>query len=188
MARPQAWQVKVAGLDEIRKNLEDLPVRIQRNVMRGAVRAGAKVLQKTAARKARVSTRAGPYSRGKGRLADNVVISTKRARGDEMIAGIAIQHRSYVYQHRLRSGKVVTRNYDPARIWHFIEFGTNPRKPKKFKKKQRNLGFVAERPFIRTTIREEADSVLRAMQAYASKRIEKAALKTAAAILLVQGE
>lgn len=74
--------VNVRGLQDLKRVLEAFPVKIEKNIMRGAVRAGAKVIQEEAKRNARVLTgqmrrgiKIGTNSRG-GRVTAKV-----RARG-----------------------------------------------------------------------------------------------------------
>lgn len=50
-------EIEVKGLAELKKQLDALPVNIERNVMRGALRAGGNVLKKDA--QSRVPTRTG---------------------------------------------------------------------------------------------------------------------------------
>lgn len=178
---------QVRGLAELHRVLEQFPGRIQHNVTRGAVRAGAKVLQETAARKARLAT-AGDSSAGdQGRLAENIVIGVRRDRDGDMVGGIRVQHRRYSVTGRTRSGKPRTITYDPGRLWHIFEFGTNERTQRKFKKKARRTGFIASRPYLRPTVTERTDAAVDAVRAYLERRLEREATKLAAAILFAQG-
>lgn len=178
---------RVSGLEELHRILDEFPARLQNNVLRGAVRAGAKVLQETAARKARIAT-AADYSRGdEGRLARSIVTASRRDRNGDLVGGIRIKHHRYVIAGRTRSGKPKNRYYDPARVWHFFEFGTEERTQKKFKKKARRTGFVSRRPYIRPTVTERADAAVDRVRDYLAQRIDKEAMRLAAAVMVAQG-
>lgn len=83
--------VRIKGLRELHDALQTLPAKIERNVMRGALRAGAKVLQ--AGARARVSvappTRRNErlYGGRRGLLRDSVRISL-RVRGGRVVARV----------------------------------------------------------------------------------------------------
>jgi HK97 gp10 family phage protein len=145
----------VKGLTELAKLLDKLPPRIQRNVLRGAVKAGADML-------------VGPMQAAapvwSGRLEESVLAAketsaaTRRRkrrgrremnpganRGLEVSAGIAFA----------KPGK---------RYWHFSEFGTVKQ---------------AAKPWIRPTFAANQGRVLAAMKTYISKRLEREARKLA---------
>ena len=64
--------VEIKGLSELQKLLDTLPAKIEANIMRGAMRAGAKVLQAAAKAKA---------PRKSGKLADGLKITTRSRSG-----------------------------------------------------------------------------------------------------------
>jgi HK97 gp10 family phage protein len=76
--------VEIKGLAELHKALQELPVKIERNVLRGGLRAGAKVMEEEAKRLAPVSP---PSSGGKkygavaGELRDSIRVSMRTSRG-----------------------------------------------------------------------------------------------------------
>lgn len=67
-----ATEVKVTGLKELQKFMSELPDKLQANVMRGALRAGAKVLEAEA-------KRAVPVDQGV--LRNSIRVSTRSKRG-----------------------------------------------------------------------------------------------------------
>jgi len=75
-------EVNVRGLQDLKRILEAFPVKVEKNIMRGAVRAGAKLVQQEAKSNARVLSgqmrngiKIGTNSRG------GKVTATVRARG-----------------------------------------------------------------------------------------------------------
>lgn len=64
--------VKVSGLKELAEFMKQLPEKLQKNVMRGALRAGAKVLEAEAKRGAPVD---------EGNLKESIRISTRNQKG-----------------------------------------------------------------------------------------------------------
>lgn len=65
--------VHVKGLDQLDKFLQELPVKLERNVLRGALRAGAKVIHQVAA---------GNIRRDSGELAASLKVSTRAHAGE----------------------------------------------------------------------------------------------------------
>ena len=63
---------EIRGGAELQARLRELPVKIERNVLRAAIRAGAKVFQDEARRRVPVRT---------GRLRDNIRVSVRLVRG-----------------------------------------------------------------------------------------------------------
>lgn len=79
-----ASSVEIKGLAELHKTLQELPAKIERNVLRGGLRAGANVMKEEAKRLAPVSP---PSSGGKkygavaGELRDSIRVSMRTSRG-----------------------------------------------------------------------------------------------------------
>lgn len=78
-------EVHVKGLSELHKFLQELPVKVEKNVLRGAMRAGAKVIEKEAKR---LAPSAPPNSRNRkryglkaGALRDSIRVSVRTQRG-----------------------------------------------------------------------------------------------------------
>jgi HK97 gp10 family phage protein len=64
--------VEIKGLSELQKLLDTLPAKIEANIMRGAMRAGAKVVQESAKAKA---------PRKSGKMAEGLKITTRSRSG-----------------------------------------------------------------------------------------------------------
>lgn len=64
--------IQVKGMAELEQKLSDLPVRIERNVVRGAVRAGSNVFLKAAR---------GAFPKRTGRLIKSLKVSTRNTAG-----------------------------------------------------------------------------------------------------------
>lgn len=70
---------RVTGLSDARKLLKQLPINVQKRVMRASVRAGAAVLRTAVRRAAPVGTEPSPLSKEYGHLKDNIrVVQLKR--------------------------------------------------------------------------------------------------------------
>lgn len=97
---------EITGLAELHKALQELPAKIEGNIMRGAMRAGQKVILDAAKAKAPVKS---------GALRDSLRIKTRSKNGEV-------------------SATLVAGNKD-AYYAHMVEFGTAQHfiKPKKFK-------------------------------------------------------
>jgi HK97 gp10 family phage protein len=115
---------KIDGLNELGKLLDGLPAKIQRNVMAGAVKAGADVLVAPLAAAAPVFT---------GRLEESIVSrreaagrSRRRSSASELLvsAGIAIVGVAKRYWHFSEFGTV----HQPARPWIRPTFAANQAK------------------------------------------------------------
>ena len=152
---------KMEGGAELVKALQELPVKIERNVMRGTMRAAAKPMAKRAKALAPVDT---------GALKQSVRVSTKARRG-RVTATITAGNGKDVY------------------YAHMVEFGTAAHliKPKT----KKSLGFkggefayanhpgITPRPFMRTAMDTEAGASVQAAIAYAKKRLPKEVQKIA---------
>lgn len=106
--------VQINGLSELYKQLQELPAKIESNVMRGALRSGAAVFKTEAQRLVPVDT---------GRLRDSIRVSVRLRRG-RVEASIKAGG---------RTSKKVVRKMDNGRLrvvyenpWyaHLVEFGT----------------------------------------------------------------
>ena len=67
--------VKIKGFAELQKALDELPAKLEKNIMRGALRAGAKVFQAGAQRRVPVRS---------GKLRDSIRVSTRVVNGKIM--------------------------------------------------------------------------------------------------------
>lgn len=175
------FEVKFYGLKELSEALDSLEPRMQRNILRGAVKEGARVVREVTEGKAALATN------GSGILSRSIAVSTRGtstkevARRGYVTAGIKVQSGKYGRTRKGRDGKVVGYVYNPARIWHFIEFGTAARTQKKFK---RRVGSMKPHPFIRPAMTQAEREVLQAMVDYCGKRFTKIAAKTLAGFML----
>ncbi|MEO8101333.1 MAG: HK97-gp10 family putative phage morphogenesis protein [Betaproteobacteria bacterium] len=104
----------VKGLDKLNEFLQQLPVKIEKNVLRGALRAGAKVIMARAKQNVPVSPpnseNARLYGGYAGALRDSMKI-TVRARGGTVTASV-------------KAGGKTKRGGD-AFYAHMVEFGTS---------------------------------------------------------------
>lgn len=97
-------EIQIKGLAELQRALDQLPAKIEANIMRGAVRAGAKVLQQEARQLAPVgppsAENARVYGGREGLLRDSIRISVRLKRGQvfaRIVAGGKIKSGANVY-------------------------------------------------------------------------------------------
>lgn len=101
-------EVRVKGLADLNKLLQQLPAKMEANVLRGALRAGAKVLEAQVRANVPVDT---------GRLRDSIRVSVRSRRGRvtaSVFAGGATKK-------KVTGGKV---SYSNAYYAQWVEFGT----------------------------------------------------------------
>jgi HK97 gp10 family phage protein len=131
----------IAGLRELQQSLTQLPANIAKNVLRGAVNAGASVIRKDAQARAPVDT---------GML--------KRALYQKQIRELssAVQQTFFVGVRQGRSAKKTKKGVINAWYAKFIEFGTSK---------------MAARPFMRPAFEAKKQESVTAIKDYLEKRI-----------------
>ena len=163
-------EVKVNGLAELQKMLDELPAKIEANVVRGGLRAGAKELQDEAKRLCPLGGSDGPLRKGEspGDLRDSVRISMRSRRG-RVTATIKAGNKKAFYA-------------------HMVDFGTARHliKPKN----RKSLFFAGlakelidhpgakKKPFMRPAIDGKAETAIETMAEYIRNRIPKVLAKT----------
>lgn len=153
---------KVEGLAELERRLSELPFKLAKNIMRGALRAGANTMRAEA--KARVSVRSGA-------LRDSIRVSA-RLKGLEVTARVTAGGKG-------RKGD--------AFYAHMVEFGTQSHLilPKTKKALVINGQLVkgvlhpgaAPRPFMRPAFDGRAQQAVVDVGKYIAERLDKEALK-----------
>ncbi len=110
-------EITVKGLDQLQKILDTLPAKIEKNVLRGALRAGAKTILEAARSSVPVSTPNAEnqrlYGARAGALRDSLRISA-RVKGGKVTASV-------------KAGGVLKGGED-VYYAHFVEYGTRPHK------------------------------------------------------------
>jgi HK97 gp10 family phage protein len=160
--------VNVKGLQELQKYLDTLPNKIQNNIMRGALRAGSRVIALEA------RTRVVERSR---RLAKSVRYNTTRDPSRTKVVG-------YVRA----GGKGKQGRTMGAFYAKFVEYGTRPHviKAKKpgglFGKgiMQVNHPGAKMKPFMRPAMDSKAQAAVTEMRDYVRKRLTKQGIETPA--------
>jgi HK97 gp10 family phage protein len=144
----------VAGLKELQAALKELPQCIARNVLRGAVAAGAAVIRTEAKARAPVST-------GDARAGHSPPGTLKRAIYQKQIRELSspVKQTFYVgvrrgkqYRHQGKKGKLSRDAYYAK----FVEFGTAK---------------MAARPFMRPAFEAKKGAAVQAIQEYLARRI-----------------
>lgn len=165
----------VRGVGDVQRFLDQLPAKMEKNILRGAVRAGAKVPLEVA----RKAAPAGPpsaegarlYGGHRGALRESLRIST-RTRPGEVVGRV------------IAGGK--TRSGADVFYAHMVEGGTKPHdiKPRRYK----SLFFAGlmrqivhhpgarAKPFLEPALTQHVRATLDAIGAYIRRRLTKAGI------------
>jgi HK97 gp10 family phage protein len=178
--------VHVDGLATLKRVLVGLPAKLQKNVLRGALRAGATVIAREA--RARVPVKAG-------QLKASIRVTVRTAPG-EVRASIKAGHRYKVfrggrptkqpYRTKTAGGGI---QYHAPFYAHFVEFGTKPHVIKgRHGKRLAFISTAVSMPIVRRTVRHpgakprpfmgpaamaKQTEAIDAMANYAAERINK---------------
>lgn len=160
-------EINVKGLAELQALLDSLPLKIEVNVVRGALRAGAKIIADEAKRLCPVSApspaNAKRYGATAGALRDSIRVSMRSHRG-RIRATIKAGNKIAYYAHMVE--------YGTARHW--------------IKPKNRKSLFIAglfkevvnhpgaeKHPFMRPAIDGKVEEAVQAVADYMKNRIDK---------------
>mgnify|MGYP000095970482 CR=1 FL=1 len=88
-------ETKINGLDDLQKLLEQLPVDVERKILRGALRAGQKVVLEQA--KASIHNVSGE-------LTDSLRISTRKGKNGKISARVIAGNKTAFYAHMVEFG------------------------------------------------------------------------------------
>lgn len=153
-----ANELHVSGLSELDKLLKELPARIEGNIMRGAMRAGAKVFADRAKQMVPVKS---------GQLRDSIKVSTRSKRG--------------------RVSATVRAGSKKAFYAHMVEFGTARHFIKPRKRKSLFFAGIARevvdhpgaspKPFMRPALDGGQVEAVNAAADYIRKRLAKEVVK-----------
>ena len=153
-----ANELHVSGLSELDKLLKELPAKIEGNIMRGAMRAGAKVFADRAKQMVPVKS---------GQLRDSIKVSTRSKRG--------------------RVSATVRAGGKKAFYAHMVEFGTARHFIKPRKRKSLFFAGIARevvdhpgaspKPFMRPALDGGQVEAVNAAADYIRKRLAKEAAK-----------
>lgn len=157
-------EIAVSGLADLKKALEQLPAKIEANIMRGAMRAGSKVLADKAKAQAPVDS---------GDLQRSIKVSTRSRRG-EIKATVRAGDKQAYYAHMVEFGT--------AR--HMIPKATTGRRSKQVVMafggtvtSQIDHPGAKPKPFMRPAFDNHAQESLEAFADYVRKRLAKEAAK-----------
>lgn len=148
--------LNVSGLSELRAALRELPQRVARNVLRGAVNAGATVIRKEVQARAPVYT--GSVAEGHpppGTLKRAIYQKQIRELSSltNQVFFVGVRH-GKKYQ---KQGKKGDKSQD-AYYWRFVEFGTSK---------------MSARPFMRPAFEVKKVEAVEAIKHYLTERIAR---------------
>lgn len=152
--------INVKGLAELQKFLDQLPAKIEANILRGALRAGAKPIRDAAKASAPVGepseTNKQKYKLYSGALRDSIRIS---GRLDKRKGSVAVSVKA--------GGKVKSTGADVFYA-SFVEFGT---KPHSLSESGGLHPGMTGNPFMRTALDSQASNAVVAAGEYIKKRL-----------------
>lgn len=142
--------VKITGLKELNDALKELPDRIAKNTLRGAVAAGAAVIRKEARNKAPVYT---------GSVADGHPPpgTLRRSVYQKQIRELSSVVKQTFFV-GVRTGAAAAKKGLDAFYWRFVEFGTQK---------------MAARPFLRPAFETKKLEAIEAIKQYLAARIPR---------------
>jgi len=143
--------ISITGLADLEKRLQELPDKLARNVLRGAVRAGAVVIQKEARSMAPVSAEAHYLGKGSKRV---------EIQPGSLKRGIKVR----MAPRKSRTSPIEYWVYISKKLWYwkFLEFGTSK---------------MAGSPFMRPAFESMRESAVERLREYLAARIDKEAAK-----------
>ncbi len=98
-------EFNIEGLSDLQKQLEQLPVKVEQRLLRGALRAGTKVMLDQAR---------ALVPRDSGALADSLRISTRATRGGNVTAKLVAGGKDAYYAHMVEFGTVAHKIAGPV--------------------------------------------------------------------------
>ena len=158
--------VEVRGLPELLRALEQLGPKIENNIMRGALRAGMKVIELEAKRNV-------PEKSGELRKTVRSGVKRKKVNG-KLVAYVAAGPKAKPVK-----GKKAAKNADHGWYAHFVEFGTAAHIIKARPPNRALAGGVAEvhhpgaakHPFIRPAVDTHGHAAIEAVRDYVRRRL-----------------
>lgn len=150
-------EVSVKGLDQLDKALRELPEKLQRNVARAGLRAGAKVIADEARRLVPVKS---------GKLRDTIRV-TSRIRNGEPTASVKAGNpkKGVFYAHMIERGT--------AKHHIVAAPGKTLRLPNGTRVRAISHPGATKKPFMRPAADTQAQAAVSAFGAYMRRRIEK---------------
>lgn len=165
-------EFQLQGWDELKANLDALPARVQKNLLRGATRAAAVTVRDAIKERAPIlkSGTKNPHERYPGQLRDSIIAIGVNKPGSAA-AGVRIRGSSEALQsvkqagrallkHKLKSAaKALSTGLADGYFWRWIEFGSPHNEP--------------PRPFIRQGWDSTKNELVEKMAIYCRERIAK---------------
>jgi HK97 gp10 family phage protein len=146
--------VSTQGLDELYRRLQELPVKLEKNIMRGAIRAGTKPIVEEAQRLAPQMQVETPW-RTPGALKRSIRSMSVRVQSSGLIRG------GVIAGSRRKTGSGLKRVADVFYAY-WLEYGTVK---------------MAARPFMRPAMQSKSQNAVDAMATYIRERIDSELLR-----------
>lgn len=158
-----ADKIRINGLTQLNATLRQLPERLERNAILGALRAAGQVIRKDAMSRVPVLSQPHPH-RKPGTVRRNITVKRSRKARNSVYVGVAGLGRKSIAAFKAVGGKKGANNPDDPFYWIFLEFGTAK---------------MPAKPFLRPAFEAKKFEALRRFEEYLKKRLVKEALKLA---------
>lgn len=155
-------QVRLNGMAELKRTLNALTVRLERNVLLGALRAAAQVIRKDAQSRAPLLKAAHPY-RKPGVVRKNITVRRSKKNKLGVYVGVKGIGAKQLREFKAAGGKSAQNPDDPW-YWIFQEFGT---------------ATSPANPFLRPAFEARKLEAIRRFEEYTKARLVKEAEKLA---------
>lgn len=156
--------IRVNGLIELNDFLQKLPLKLEQNVMRGALRAGLKPIKDAAVANAPTGepseNNKKKYKVYAGALRDSIRIGSSR-----------VNKKKGQITARLTAGGINKKNGSDVYYAHIVEFGSAAHSLSQGGKGEINHPGTKERPFLRPAFDAQANNAVLAAGEYIRKRL-----------------
>lgn len=150
-----AAEFKIEGLADLQKALAELAPKVQKSALRGAVRAGSKVIAAEAKRNVHTIS---------GDLARSIRVKGARIKGDQVVGGLAAGNAKAFYAHMVEFGTAA--HVIAAKPGHALTIGGG------LYEKVNHPG-AKKRPFMRPAADTQAQAAVQAFADYVKQRLAK---------------
>jgi HK97 gp10 family phage protein len=141
--------LKISGVDVLKRALEAIPARMQNNILRAAVREASKPVRDEARSRA-PALKTADKRRKPGTLKRAIGIRSPRIRNRQVVGGVAVRSLSpkHVMAYKAKTGQKAANNPNDAFYAPFVEFGTAK---------------MRAQPFMRPALSSKAQAAIDAM-------------------------
>lgn len=145
-------QVRLEGIDELARVMDQLPKKIRQKAVRGALREAGKVIQ-SAARLAAPVLQAPTATRKPGTVKRAISVRASKFARQKGMEGVFVSVRPLRGARTKRLGRAGAKNPNDPYYWHFLEFGTRKMSARPFMRPAANSkGAAAIQKFMQSVV------------------------------------